>query len=394
MSSVVSIWSTRTAKPIPKRRRSTSVSAMSRVTDNNRIPAIQMKDERDVATLVCIEISRAMLLAPGADIKTFLRTASDSRRDINISDATVIISVCILEHIGNVEMAQKLLSKSRTLTNFYDQMGLNNVKVRAMMVTMLFALNPGFVEMLERCLIIAIERSASQGRKSSADSQVSSAMSTLTLEGAMSPFELNKSLKYDDDSEISLAPEARRNSIQRTPTEMIRPDDSVSVVKGNRAIEQRDLLTFAKRRMTGEEQNFKEVFRSAEQPIADKIPVKNNRHGVGYVENDRLKAGAIDSMNRILGSLRTKHIDQRTGAVEYRQPDVMDFLESENVSISAMRHAPDVRSDYTSGFYKEGAERPYPTEFTLPTSVTYQSGHTAQIVNKKTSAEVLKELFG
>lgn len=376
MSSIITRFTNTTETKRPVRRRSASVSRMERVRADNRIPAIQMKDERDVCTLVCLEISRAMLLAPGVNLRVFLKTASDSRRDINISDTTVLVSVAIMEHIGNKEMADKLLSKSSTLTRFYEKMGLRDAEVRAMMVTMLFAISPGFVEMIEKCIKLAVERSAEAGRISNSDNQVVSAMSMLTMEGSISPSELGKAMSFDTSRELSLAPEARRTSIQRTPIEMISPEDSASAYgkkeEEDYTYKDADLMAYIRRRKSGREPEFGEVFRSAKAPIY--VPYRStvDKSGIGQAEANNQKENVISAMSRILGSQRVKSINHASGEVTYRSPNVMDFIESESLSPTALHEAPDVRSEFNTNYVINSRNAPLPTDITLPRS-TYQT---------------------
>lgn len=398
MSSIFSTKSGTTEKQYRHRTRSSSVSTMRRVKDDNRIPAIQMKEERDVSTLVCMEISRAMLMDPGLDLRTFLRTAQDSRRDINISDATVIISVAVLEHIGNPTMANKLLSKSATLTRFYEKMGLKDKEVRKMMVTMLFALNPGFVEMIERSIEIVTQRSAALGREQMSGNQVVAAMSMLTLEGALTPTELNKSASFDKVRSPTLETESRRTSIQRTPAEMIMPNDSVSVVNyrmdRDLPITEADLMVYSNRRKSGDEPDFTSVFKRAKPPVAVSIVSKKNKEGLGWKNNSARITNSIESMDNILGSFKTRSVDHKTGKVKYRAPVVSDFLDSESISPSALRPASDVYSGYETKFESQNSRAPLPTEFTLPTTAYESSSDKEPSLSERDSMEEIRKMFG
>jgi len=364
--------SDRTVRP---RRRSESVSAINRVKDSNRIPAVKIGSESDVATLVCLEVSRAMMMVPAMNMEVFLKSATHARRDIGMSDSTVLISVAILSHIGNEEMAEKLLSKSATLTKYYDRMGLKDKVTRGMLVTMLFALNPLFVDMLEKTVKITMDRSSSERRGPDTESEVSNALSLLTLEGTITAAECVKAMEDSPELAISLSPEARRFSIQKTPTEMIAPADSISVVnekpRRRYRIDEKDLMEYKRRARAGNEPEFNEVFRSAPKPVVIEPRTKSDKTGIGYsakADNNQNAYYKL-AMDRILGSHTVKSVNMQTGEVTSRKPNVMDFIESEGISASVLEEAPDVASHIDENFKLGKVKKLLPTDFALPRSL-------------------------
>lgn len=369
-------------KPERRRRRSSSVAGGEMARASNRIPAINVDGNRDVATLVCTEISRALLMAPNIDLGRFLSSVGQSRRDICISDSTVLISVSILEHIGNHEMAAKLLSKSATLTKYYEKMGLHDKEVRAMLVIMLFTLNPGFVQMIEKTVELVIKRSSEHGRKANFENQVPSAMVKLLSTGEISGGELKRTRSFDSDKELSLASESRRFSLSRAAAKQITPDDSVSKIgdasKHNEKILEPDLLEYINRSKKGNEPPFKEIFKTATSPIASSIAERRawDKSGLGYKSSvGTAKVGGIDSkdrmvdeINKAFGGLTVVSIDPRTGVKTLRQPRVEDFLDSEEPSESVYNIPADLATNINTTIDTSSIRRPLPTELSLPNS--------------------------
>lgn len=382
----------RTARP---RRRSESVSALKRVKDSSRIPAVRIDDESDVATLVCKEIGRAMMMDSTMNMGVFLKSASNARRDIGMSDATVLISVAVLNHVGNTNMAEKLLSKSATLSKYYERMGLKDAVVREMLVTMLFALNPLFVEMLEKCVKMAMDRSTASRRGPDRSEEMSNALSLLTLEGAITTDEYVKALEDTPASAVSLEPEARRFSLQRTPIDMIAPSDSASVVeakpKKRYRINEEDLRAYGRRRNSGNEIEFDQVFFSAKKPVMVETRNPRDRTGLGYSRAPRTKNDEdhIAAMNRILGSQSIASANLETGEVTRRRPRVMDFIESEAISQSVLISAPDLASNVETTVNTSSAKAPVPTDFGLPRSTFDYDARTNKRVARVDSFEEL-----
>jgi hypothetical protein len=374
---------TSSSSSVTRRRRSKSVATDSteRIRDDRRIPAIQMKDEKDVGTLVCTEISRAMLIKPGADLKVFLKSASDSRRDINISDSTVLISVAILDHIGNREMAKVLLSKSDTLTRYYERMGLKDAGIRSLFVTMLFALCPDFTAALEQSMIICLQRSSANGKDPLVEGASRAAMSVLALEGNISTKELTRTLSFDEGNEISLAPLARRIPVTRAPMDLVSPWDSISntsrSAENSPGFNDSDLMKYSMRRRLGKEPDFCDVFKSAKQPVKVTNRRVSDKSGIGFNNNFISDQDPISQINSLLGSMKVKSVDPRSGTISYRSPRVSDFLDSEEVSTSAYYVAPDVKSQFELDVDYRNNNFPLPTDFTLPTTA-YVTDNTKQ----------------
>jgi hypothetical protein len=368
--------------------RSESNSRQERVSRREREVNIEMDSERDVSTLICIEISRAIMLNPEMNLGVFLRTASNSRRDINISDAVILISAAVLEHIGNKKMSDRLLTKSRTVTSYYDKMNLNLKEIREMFVTLLFALSPEFVKMVEASVKIAIERSATMGKDPISNEQVGNAIMSINESKLISNEEAADSLAFNSKVANTSAVSIRNKAFWGSSILSVTASDSASVVDTTRRrrhrITDKDLLAYASRTKSGKEPNFSEVFPSAEAPVRVKANV--HKSGLGYTRESNTSSLLINEMNSLLGCKSVKSYDLNTGTARRRQPKVDDFLDSESISSSAIRSIPDRDSNLTV-ITKSGAiTKSYPTESYLPDTVIIEetrsdSDHTLRPVS-------------
>jgi len=353
------------------RKRSESVSGLSRVKEARRIPAIGVNENRDVATLVAIEISRAIMIKPELDLGIFLKSAMNSRRDLSISDATILISTAILDHIGNKRMASELLRTSSTLTKYYDKMGLNDSVIRELMVTMLFALSPEFVKMIETSITLAVDRSASKGTTTHSESRIANALVNLTEQGTLSGAELIKASVIDDNYEMGPRTLARESSIQKTPTELIAPSDSASVAndvrKPRAVVNEKDIIELIGRRRSGVEPRFDLTFPRSKKAI--EIQANKGKRGLGYSPVKTTSNIFAAEMDNILGSGRFKSYNIKTGDVQERRPTVEDYLESEGLSSSVLFSPPDSSNVNYSYVNPNSVRRPEPTESYLPRSV-------------------------
>jgi hypothetical protein len=355
-------------------RRSESVAAIERVARSRREPIADYNSDHDVATLICTELSRAILLEPNVNLGSFFKVANDSRRDINKSDSTVLVTAAILATIGNKNMSKQLLNKSMTLTKIYEKMNLHSDEIRDTLVTMLFALSPTFVEMIEKVIKMAINRSADRGVPMKDVDPLYTALARLAIDRTISPVEMRRASSFDADKDPTLRLESKRTSITKTPVAMIGPADFELMAREARAerhrINEKDLRDYAVRRKSGTEIEFEETFRSADAPVAiansRRTRRMGDRRGLGYTEQASKASEHIAAMNKILGSHTTKSIDITTGEVNYRRPQVTDYLDSESVSGSIFNAPPDVRSEYESTPDTRQAVRPLPTEYYLP----------------------------
>lgn len=392
------IFSSSSKKTEKKRsRRSESVAAIQRVSKSRREPTADYKAEHDVVTLICTELSRAILLVPNVDLGSFSRTVSDSRRDINKSDTTILVTAAVLANIGNLDMSRELLYKSATLTKIYEKMNLRNDEVRNIFVTMLFALNPDFVAMIERVIKIAIDRSSARGVLRQDDDPLTTALARLTIDKTISPTELRKASSFDADLEPTLEVNSKRASIQKTPISLVSAKDfyemSTASTKSRHRITESDLMNYSKRRRSGQEQDFEDVFVTAEVPVAIDVAKTmrkpRDRSGLGYIKKSSPPSSYISAMNKILGSHNTKTVDLSTGEVSYRKPVVQDFLDTESVSASVFNQVPDVRSEYDSTPNTSKSMKPLPTEFYLPSEVAYQPEKSTKTITRVDSFELL-----
>jgi len=309
----------------------------------------------------------------------------------------MLVTAAILEHIGNKKMAVKLLSKSNTVTKYYDKMGLRNDDIREMYVTVLFCLSPSFVKMVETSIGIAIERSRAMGIVKKNEDEVQEALMTMAETGQLSPNELIRSSRLDHNLDCEDTPRTGRLSIQTTPTEMIAPSDSASVVvrheKTRPRVNEKDLMNYIGRRKSGNEPNYEDIFPRSKPPISIDNKFKNNRRGIGFINNEEAPNSYASRMNRILGSMSVKSYNITSGDVRSRKPTVEDYLEGDSASMSAYVGPPDLQSAVDWEFPNGKPAPPSPTDFGLPNSVYEMEITRRRQSVKKDSLEMLYNAF-
>jgi hypothetical protein len=366
-----------------------SVVGMGNVKESHRAPILKNDNDSDVATMVCIEISRAIMIRPDVDLGVFTRTAANSRRDLTCSDATILITCAILEHIGNNKMANKILSRSATITKYYDKLGLNSKEMRELWVTVLFSLNPNFVKLIETSITIALDQSSKLNRNDSDDTQVITALVNARNEGLALDSEILLGANSLSRSGRDGPSRRRRSSIQTTPTEMISPSDSASVYSTDTRsrVTEGDLMRFVNRRKSGVEPSFKDVFRSSKPPMTPSYD--GQRSAIGSSRVASLSNDLLAGMNRILGSRTVASANQDSGSISYRRPRVEDFLDSEELSGSVIEEIPDMSSNIGQPTLPRTLKGLAPTESYLPSSVITSLTKTESTIRPMDSYELL-----
>jgi hypothetical protein len=380
-----------------RKARSSSVSAMERNKDSRRAPIVTNDEDRDVATLVSVEISNAILLNPEVDLGVFLKTTVNSRRDISMSDAVIVISAAILAHIGNKKMSERLLDKSSTVSKYYERMGLNDKVIREMFVTMLFSLSPPFVAMIELAVRMTVDRSTEAGRTADTGKHVADTLMILSSNGIIDDTEVDRASKITTNL-VTLPPaQARRFSFVNSPTRPIGPSDSASVV-GRQSftspvLDESDIRSYVSRRKTGIEPKFDDVFPRARPPIT--AHRRNTSNGLGYRSIVNASSIAVDRINAVLGTGRVKKYDTETGT-EYRvRPTIEDYLESEAIPESVLNEVPDVETVVDQNYNYSSKIKGPVTESYLPDSVIKTSPIPRRPIVEKDSFELMKEaLYG
>lgn len=380
-------------------RRSSSVPKYSNFERSKREPVFDIAPDQDVATHICLEIGKAILICPELNTASLFDTVKLSRRDLNKSDTVIVVTAAVLADVGNMKMNKKLLSKSDTCHRYYIAMGLDKPDVRRMFITMIFALHPSFVAMIQKTLIIAINRSAEVEPDVYTDRQVINSIGQLRA----------LSLVEDDETVSAIDVEVNRaaNSIVGTnvsmnsKTEDVTPWDSVSNVGGKssnrKSFLQTDILEFIKRKKHGVEPEAEQVFPSFKRPVEARP--KLDKTGIGYTR--KLDHGPIaysnptNRINAILGNISVPSVNISTGNVRSRPPKVEDVLDSTSVSTTVLRSPNQVEpvdwTDVNARSYRLPTASIDPQE----TSLTYEETEPADTaaLHKKVSAEnILKFL--
>jgi len=269
-----------------------------------------MRTSTDVSILSCVEVSRQILRRPNINLGTLIKTIGASNHEVNKSDATIVISAAILEHLGNKKAAEEVLSKSGTVKTFYKNMRLDDDNLRSSFVILLFALAPEFVEMVQTSVKTSIERIQSVTSAPHASTKLIEAMSELEREGSITPTE-SLSMKRDTlKLEIPSPYDSRFDSIQNTPRDMIDTSDSVSqsgkskIVNDKSPLNTFGLMRHVKKRQAGVASDFYSDFPNAAKPIEPKI--NPSRSGLGFkvaesaVTIPESESGFSNVMNNLL----------------------------------------------------------------------------------------------
>jgi len=278
----------------------------------SRHPAVDMRTITDVPTLACVEMSREILLRPEMNTKTFFSTIVASREDVNKSDAVIMIAAAILEHIGNKRAATSILSKSRSVTEFYKVMRLDDSRLREAFVVLLFAVAPEFVKMIESSLKIALERVQDVTDAPHADTKLLLATGELARSNTVSQSEYSSLLKDVTKMRISTVKDSPSDDNSYILSAEVRANDSISRVGAARSTvtDQRftsaDIMKYIKEQRTGAKKEFYDAFPSVTRPISESVSFNKTRTGLGFsgsasaVANDGSKSEFSEVMNKLL----------------------------------------------------------------------------------------------
>jgi hypothetical protein len=203
--------------------------ALSLSVKTSRFPCVDMTEVDDVATKICVELGREIMKRPDISTGKFFEAIAASKSDVNRADTVVVVTAAVLNQIGNGRAAESVLRRSKTVANFYADMGLEDPVLRGAFVVMLFTIAPEFVKMIESTVIIAIERVQDMTTAEHGDRKLLEATGELAKSGTVSPEEHASLL--EDLTRMRLTQKAAigDSSIQTTPTDGIAVNDSISV---------------------------------------------------------------------------------------------------------------------------------------------------------------------
>jgi hypothetical protein len=289
-----------------RHRRSSSVAAPQRYTDRRREPTIDFSDIDDVSTHVGTTLAEAILRDPSIQTGKFFETSSRSRRDLLKADAVILISAAIMGHLGNSRMEENILNRSATCSKYYSQLGLENSNTRTVFVTLLFSMNPFFSDIVEKSIIMALNRASNMKEDVYSKRKMAEAMSSMFISGTIT----SNDIKSISSSLESSPKSASSGSIQKTPVDMIMPSDSVTHIgrstQKQRAINQEDLMDYSMRKRSGKEPEFHEVFRSAAKPIKVDVRKPYDKSGLGASKRSEQAEMFNQAEDAILGSTKPR----------------------------------------------------------------------------------------
>jgi len=324
------------------KRNKSQATALSVNVKSNRSPAVDMKEVEDVSTLACVELSRSIMRRPEVNTGSFFKIVSASRNDVNKSDAVLVISAAVLESIGNQRAAKSLLSKSRTVSEFYERMRLDDESMRQSFVIMLFAIAPEFVKMVETSIKMSLERVQDITSAPHANSKIVEAMGELYKSGSVSPTEHQKML--DEAMSMDKTPESAdlRFSFTETPPDMIGFEDSASQT-GNKspsltasAMNTAGLMRYIKRTPAYKKSNFIYDVPTNNQPVVNSMTFNKNRQGLGYntalssFDDNMSESQFTTAMNNLLPRPPVKKRYSLTSAdkIKFKNPEVESVVDS------------------------------------------------------------------
>jgi len=253
--------------------RSSKSDALSLDRAKGRYPAIDLRQNTDVSTLACVEVSRAILTRPDVNTGKLFKAIAAANYDVNKSDAVIVITAAIMETVGNSVSAKELLRKSRTVSAFYEKMNLNNEMVRTSFVIMLFAVAPEFVKMIESSVKISLERVQSMTSAPHADKKMVDAAGELLKDGFVSTGEHLDLLDTFSNLRVDTKELPSPNSFTETPDEMVGANDSVSqvgkgrIIKDDSPMTQRSLMRYIKGHKSKPAEDFYNTFPDARKPV-------------------------------------------------------------------------------------------------------------------------------
>jgi len=373
MSTVSTIISSFSGRPPKRQARSRSEAPTRRIKEDRRPPAIDIGDERDVSTLVCVEISKQILMNSSLNMGVLVETFKTARRDISISDSVILITTAILQHLGNYDGALRVLSQSGTNTKRYEKMNLHEPAIRSMFVTMLFATNPLLVKMVEASAKLVLDRVSALTTADHGKEQLVTAIRTLRKTGVINGSEVGMTVASVSNTRMVPEPLIAQIAHNARDLAITHPNDSVSQIGSPKDTRYRlrdsDLMSYVGRRKSGVEPEFGSVFRSARPPVS--IRHKRSTSGLGYKPPS--SATVVDPADRIGRSLTTVSHNINSGQARERQYNVMDFLDTESIASEALEAPPDVNTRFYENPISVRASKPLPTETFIPDSVVIEN---------------------
>jgi hypothetical protein len=354
-----------------------------------------MSADEDVPMRVCVELASATMRNPSMHTGVFFKTATESARDIHQSDAVIITTAAILEHVGNGRMAQEILSKSGTCSDHFASLGLKNKETRSIFVTLIFALNQNFVTMIKSSLEIALRRATEFKSTEYSYNQLANVIATLSRDGIIRGDEIEGIVDDTGVTESRTRYLAKVNSATPAGPRLLMPSDSISNIgttaRPRRRIAEEDLRAFIKRRQSGSEPEFDFVFPSADKPVSSVVANKRNRYGIGFASEKQASREIEREVTDILGRIAVPSVNMASGDIRRRQPRIEDYLESEEPSGEALMSVPPTRDVSWSEITPTRIKKPVPTETFLPDSVIMSSPVISPALRPKESWELLME---
>jgi hypothetical protein len=266
-------------------------SSTSYADERARVPRINLKYGTSARDQIAFTIAEEILKDPAVDTGKLLSTIEASNSVLNVSDATLLVSSAVLSNIGAIKQAESVLSKSATVSRMFKRFQLDDPMILKDFTTLIFTLSSGIRKTVEAAVISSLKIRAETTTAGEDSPVVINTFARLAQEGTITIKEAKESVV----SALMLPSEeglrARIKSAVSSATRSVAPSDSISRVASSSSSSpdspklsgESDLREFAKRRRSGVEPEFEQIFRRVAPPVAVTIPSQATRAGLGYI---------------------------------------------------------------------------------------------------------------
>jgi len=382
---------TRKHKHDRKRTGSSDIGA----SDRARIPRIDFARGNTARDQISLMVAESILVDPTIDTGALLTKVRASNSPLNISDATLLTSAAILNSIGSKKAGSDILKKSATVTRMYEKFHLDEEAMLNSFVTLVFTLSSSIRKTVEASVISALKIASEETSVVDEEKTVVSTFSTLAKEGQISKGEARAAIGTALNIRTDVPSIAANVTSPRSVAGTIKPTDSVSQL-GSRSpsdspprIEERHLREFSKRRRSGTEPEFKDIFRTAREPVSVKFKQPWDKSSLGFDPNKdffNLQEDMINKLNIGSPSNVMNPADRKHNASN-------PVIDSTPVSPDVFRLADDEESIATWTSQMLRPPKPIPSLVPTETSVTVTQPMHVSTQNQEISLDELLAAF-
>lgn len=257
-------------------------------------PVWNFDDDNDPLTIVCQEMTEAVMINPSVDMASYATLVENSSSDMNKSDVCLLVLGAITCRIGMQDMSNRFLSESDSVNAMFNSLNLSNTANLNMFCTMLGILAPEILKTIESSIFASMRRLSGKNSAMHSLSRVESAMrqaayskvgteaefdTSTVLAGAARPSRIRfvAQSMLEGVNEDTILVEDSASAYGKSPTQR-----KVNIGRTGLILDEEGLRQIAKESPTEKLARLRQDYPESPEPVMAKANV--GRTGLGFSE--------------------------------------------------------------------------------------------------------------